>query len=135
MFSFKDRQPMKAGDKVTVFYSRDRDPKMVVTVVRVTKAFAQMSDGAKFQVNGSDEYPHSHQTYGGYHYCEPWLAEHDDTIRAARLRSKLSSWFGAHDRDDKLASLTKAELETLARAVREVDPTYFKPRVEKTVTP
>lgn len=118
-----------AGQKVTVFNTK-YEPYAVTTVKRVTKAFAELENGEKFQVNGCDQYPMERGRWGGHRSARPWKQEDSDVLRRERLRSKVILWC-----DDRahFKNLSLEQLDTLARAINEVDPTYFKPKTEKKV--
>ncbi len=122
-------EDLVAGQRVTLF-NKDYNAYTITKVKRVTKTFAEMENGDRFQVNGSDQYPMERGHWGGHHSCRPWKQEDSDYIRQERLRQKVMTWC---DTRTNFKSLSLEQLDILANAINAVDPTYFKPPAEKKV--
>lgn len=132
MARFQDAyEVLTPGQKVTVF-DTNYNAYAVSKVKRVTKAFAELESGDRFQVDGCDQYPMSRGAWGGHRSCKAWKQEDSDYIRQERLRSKIILWC---DRSENFKKLTLEQLDILANAINAIDPSYFKPRAEKAVTP
>ena len=95
----------EAGD--LVIKTNNGKPQAIRVVERVTKRFLELSDGSRWQLDGSNSYPRTRDIW--YHKrIEAWSKEKADTIHRENLLYAI--------RNNQWDSLETDQLEAVAKA-------------------